>query len=198
MLLPALLLAAAPCFEFEARTPGWKQVPVPADAPHLAAPPSLSQFRSDERFTFVEHETGLFANGQVSGGATDFELVLPSGTKAVTVVFGQSLRGAKVDVTSFGMTLVHEKRVGGDRLSFAWGPSGVSRVFVRVHQHLREPPVLMEKRVEREVFASELGLSAKWLAPGTLSFFQPDDTPVRLCEAPAQSLRVSDTALPRP
>jgi hypothetical protein len=189
-MMLALLLAAAPCIEVTDRVPGWKQVPLPAEAPHLAAPPSFSQFRSGERFTIIDEQVGLYRTGSANGGSTDFELPLGTGAQSVTLVFREPLRGAKVDVTSWDMTLVHEKRIAGTQLSFEWGTRDVSRVWVRVHQHLREPPVLMEVRVVRSVLPQQLGLPAPFNAVDSLFYFQPDAAPVRLCEAGAQPLTV--------
>lgn len=191
----ALILAAAPCLSPGDRTPGWKQVALPMEAPHLAAPPGVPQFRSGERLTVFDDEVGLYRAGQAVGGSTDFEVALAPGAHSLTVVFREPLRGAKVDVTSWGMTLVHEKRVAGRSLTVEWGPAEVPRVWVRVHQHLREPPVLMEVHVTRSVWPSQLGLPAPFDAAGSLFYLQPDAAPVPLCESPGQPMEVRGEAL---
>jgi hypothetical protein len=198
-MMLALLLAAAPCIDVTDGVPGWKQVALPAEAPHLAAPPALSQFRSGERVTVIDEQTGLYRTGVANGGSTDFELPLATGSHSVTLVFREPLRGAKVDVTSWDMTLVHEKRVAGTQLSFEWGGREVPRLWVRVHQHLREPPVLMEVRVVRSVWPQQLGLPGRFFASKSLFFFQPDAAPVRLCEAAEQMqiVRADQLALAR-
>ena len=132
-LVVMAVLAAGPCFELKEPTAGWKRLELPSETSRLAAFDDVPQFRSGERVKIVERDAGLYRAGQAVGGSTEFELELPSGTQRVTVRFKESLRGAKVDVTSWGMNIVNEQRVRGEQLSFSWGATDVSRVWVRVH-----------------------------------------------------------------
>lgn len=190
------VLATGPCFDLKEPTAGWKRIELPSASSRLAAFDNLPQFRSGERVTIVERETGLYRAGQKIGGSTEFELELPPDTQAATVRFKESLRGAKVDVTSWGMSLVHEQRVRGEQVSFSWGASEVNRVWVRVHQHLREPPVLMELEVERRVLPAQLGLPVAFAAPRSLYFFQAEPGQrVLICDEPSWRLAVTREAL---
>jgi hypothetical protein len=190
------VLAAGPCFEVKEATAGWKRIELTSPTSRLAAFDDVPQFRSGERVKIVDRETGLYRAGQAIGGSTEFELDLPAGAQAVTVKFKESLRGAKVDVTSWGMNLVNEQRVRGDQLSFSWGATDVNRVWVRVHQHLREPPVVMEVEVERLVLPAQLGLPSSFSTPHSLYFFQAEPGQrVMLCEDPNRRLQVTREAV---
>lgn len=195
-LIVMAVLAAGPCFEVKEPTPGWKRIELRPETAHLSSFDDLPQFRSGERVKIVERDTRLYRAGQAIGGSTEFELELPSGTQAVTVSFKESLRGAKVDVTSWGMNIVNEKRVRGEQLSFSWGATDVNRVWVRVHQHLREPPVLMEVAAERLVLPAELGLPSAFATPRSLYFFQAEPGQrVMLCDNPNRQLEVTRDAV---
>jgi len=125
-LLVLSVLAAGPCFEVKEATAGWKRIELTSPTSQLSAFDDVPQFRSGERVKIVDRETGLYRAGQAIGGSTEFELELPSGAQAVTVKFKESLRGAKVDVTSWGMNLVNEQRVRGEQLGFAGGGARTS------------------------------------------------------------------------
>lgn len=195
-LVVMAVLAAGPCFELKEPTAGWKRVELPSETSRLSAVDDVPQFRSGERVKIVERDSGLYRAGQAVGGSTEFELELPSGTQRVTVRFKDSLRGAKVDVTSWGMNIVNEQRVRGEQLSFSWGATDVSRVWVRVHQHLREPPVLMEVEAERLVLPAQLGLPSTFATPRSLYFFQAEPGQrVMLCDDANQRLQVTREAV---
>ena len=196
MMILALVLTASPCFDAVDPSSGWKKVRLTAQAPSLQAPPGLSQFRSNERVSMTEQLSGLYRAGTTDNGRTDFELDLGAGAQTVTLEFKESLRGAKVDVTSWGVTMLHEERVRGSTLTFNLGSSGTTRVWVRVHNHLRETPVLMGVRIDRTLWPRELGLPETYSGGDALYYYQPEpQMTVRLCDTPNGKLQVSRESL---
>lgn len=197
-MLLALVVSASPCFDVQDATSGWKTVRLTAQTPSLQAPLSLSQFRSNERVTMTEQLSGLYRAGTVDNGRTEFELDLGAGAQTVTVEFKESLRGAKVDVTSWGVTMLHEERVRGSTLTFNLGNSGTTKVWVRVHNHFRETPVLMGVRIDRALWPRELGLPETYSGGDALYYYQPEpQMTVRLCDAPNGKLQVTRESLER-
>jgi hypothetical protein len=193
-LLTSLLLAA-PCFVPEDATPGWKQAALPREAPALAAPAGVPQFRSGEWLAVVDDRSELYLAGVPAlPGSTRFDFELGAGGRSLELRFEQPLRGAKVDVSAWGpsgpMTLLHEQRVGASTLTLAWGANDVESVSVRVHQHLREPPVVRGLRSVRRLRASALPLGPPFKLARSLYYLQPPGQPVRLCQEPDRSLEL--------
>jgi hypothetical protein len=189
------LLAATPCYLPNDATPGWKQVALPDDARSLAAPVNVEQFRTDELVSIVDDRSELYLAGEsVFPGRTSFEFVLGEGGRSLEVRFDHPLRGAKVDVTAWApggtMTLMHEQRVGGERLPLTWGTNDVRSVTVRVHEHLREPPVVRSYRAVRVVAGTSVHPSPAFGLPRSLYYRQPVGAPVLLCDEPGRELTV--------
>lgn len=201
-LLVAMWLAAAPCFTPNDATPGWKQVALPDEARSLAAPVGVEQFRSDEWVTVVDERSELFLAGEHRApGRTSFDFALGEGGRSLEVHFERPLRGAKVDVTAWGpvgtMTLMHEERVGGATLALAWGLNDVREVTVRVHDHLRQAPVVRRLRTVRRLAATALHESPAFKLTHSLYYRQPVGPAVTLCEEPARELTLPPGAPPR-
>jgi hypothetical protein len=202
------VVVAATCFAPNDAAPGWKQVALPDDARALAAPEGVAQFRSDEWVTVVDERSELFLSGAESfGGRTSFELTLGEGGRSLEVHFERPLRGAKVDVTAWGpmgaMTLMNEQRVGGATLALTWGANDVRVVTVRVHEHLRERPVVRAYRSVRQAPAATLHDSPAFRLPRSLYYLQPVGPLVTLCDEPGRVLIVpagapAPKALPMP
>jgi hypothetical protein len=187
--LITLLLAAAPCYLPNDVTPGWKQVALPDDARSLSAQGGVDQFRSDGWVTVVDERNEQYLTGEHTfAGRTSFDFVLGEGGQSLEVRFERPLRGAKVDVTAWGpagtLTLMHEQRVGGEKLSLSWGVTDVRTVTVRVHEHLRESPVVMGFKGVRRVPASRLSESPAFRLPRSLYYLQPIGPAVMLCDDP--------------
>ena len=200
--LLAVLLTAAPCYLPNDASPGWKQVALPDDARSLSAPAHVDQFRSDAWVTIVDERSEQYRAGEhVFGGRTSFDFPLGEGGQSLEVRFERPLRGAKVDVTAWGpegtMTLMHEQRVGGEKLSLTWGVTDVRSVTVRVHEHLRESPVVRGYRGVRRVPASTLNDSPAFQLPRSLYYLQPLGPAVTLCEDPGAQATVHPGAPPR-
>ncbi len=202
-LFVAMLLAADPaCFVPKDASPGWKQVTLPANAPALAAPEGVPQFRTDQPVEVVDHHPGVFlAGSHYTPGLTRFTLVPAEGACTLEVVFRDRLRGAKVDVEAWGpagtMSLLHEERVPGTRLEVRWGDPGVREVYVTVHDHLRDSPVLAQWTSTCTVNASSLPVSDAYRLRRSLYYLQPSmHELVPLCNKPEVRMRVSSNNLP--
>jgi len=185
--LLSVLLAAGPCYLPEDASAGWKQVALPDDARALAPPAGVPWFRSGEGATVVDSRSELYlAGAAASPGQTRFDFAVGPGGRALDVEFQQSLRGAKVDVTAWGpagtLTLLREERVGGAALALRWGENDVEGVTVRVHQHLREAPVVRGFRAVRRVPAAALHPSAAFKLARSLYYRQPPGPKVTLCQ----------------
>ena len=199
--LLAVLLTAAPCYQPNDATPGWKQVALPDDARSLAASGTVDQFRSEAWVTVVDDRSEQYLAGEhVFGGLTTFDFALGEGGQSLELHFERPLRGAKVDVSAWGpagtMTLMHEQRVGGDKLSLTWSVNDVRSVTVRVHEHLRESPVVSAFKSVRRVPASTLSDSPAFKLPRSLYYLQPLGPAVLLCEDPGAEPTVHPGAPP--
>jgi hypothetical protein len=95
------------------------------------------------------------------------------------------------------MTLMHEQRVGSDTLALTWGVTDVRSVTVRVHEHLRESPVVRAYKSVRRVPASTLSESPAFKLPRSLYYLQPLGPPVLLCEDPGAEPTVRSGPPPR-
>lgn len=199
--LSALLLLLATstpgphCFVPTDQTAGWKRVTLPEEAPALAAPEELDQFRSAEPARFLEQDntTSMGAIEEHPGRRT-FEFSLPPDTRRLDLEFFQGLDGAKVDaeVHAGGVVvpLLSEWRLGGSWLALEWQVPGASLVRVSVHHHLRSRPQVRSWRVTRVLNPGEQPRVADFFrAPHSLYFFHPGGgRRVELCDAPGRPL----------
>jgi len=203
-LVIVVLLTAAPeppCFVPRDTTPGWKHVTLPSDGPALAAPEGVDQFRADQPVEFIDEHNGVFLSGvHYSPGRTRFTLTPGAGACTLELVFKERLRGAKVDVTAWGpagtMTLQQEERVPGSVLNVRWGNPGVREVYVTVHDHLRDSPVLMHWTAGCTVNAATLPVSDAYRIGKSLYYLQPADRTFALCSKPSIPMRVRRSTLP--
>ncbi len=186
--LLAVLLATAPCFTSTDATPGWKQVVLPDEARSLAAPRGIPWFRTDGQVSVIDRRSALYLAGEgVFPGRTAFDFPLGEGGRSLEVHFERPLRGAKVDVTAWTaegamLTLMHERRLGGETLALSWGASDVRRVRVVVHEHLRESPVVSGYTSVRRLPGSSLHASPAFGLARSLYYLQPLGPPVTLCD----------------
>jgi hypothetical protein len=200
-LASAMLLAttpAGPCYVPSDQTAGWKRVELPAEAPALAAPQGLDQFRAGERALLSQldlPDTYLGATERRFGRMA-YSFQLPKGTFRMQVDFLDSLNGAKVDATAYvggrAYPLLSERRQFGKELRLDWSVVGVDRLVVEVHRHLREKPVVLHWRVDREVFpSSELLVTSAFQVPRSLYFQHPGGRRIELCDSPGQLMLIS-------
>ena len=199
--LLAMLLAAAPCYFPVDGSPGWKQVSLPPDAPALAAPPDVAQFRTESTVELLDdHPQVYLTASRVGWGRSQFELTPGTGACTLDLELTAPLRGAKVDVSAWGsdgtMTLMHEERVAGPALHLSWGESGVRTVWVVIHDHLREEPVIAHWRSACTVDAARLPVSDAFRLGRSLYYHQPVGGRVPLCQSPETVLRMRTRELP--
>lgn len=200
-LAGAVLLAGSPvgpCYIPSDQTAGWKRVELPTEAPALAAPPELEQFRAGERALFLEENpanTYLGASERRLGRMA-YTFQLPKGASRLDVRFLDSLNGAKVDATAFvggrAYPLLSERRQHGGRLVLEWNVEGVDSLVVEVHHHLRERPVVHHWWVGRGVWPSqEAATPASFQVPRALYYRHPGGRRVELCDTPHQPMQLS-------
>jgi hypothetical protein len=195
-----LLLNAAPCFVASDASVGWKQVTLPFDLFALAAPEGIDQFRSNEPVTLIQSHSSVFLAGTDDGvGVTSFDFHLGDGGRSLEVTFTKPLRGAKVDVNATSnlgwMSLMEQRRQGGATLALTWGATNVSRVTVRVHQHLRNAPVLASWTTVRRLPTSRIAMSEAFRLDRSLYYWQPAGPAVVLCNAPGRELKMREEAI---
>ncbi len=200
-LASALLLAATPpgpCYVPSDQTAGWKRVELPAEAPALAAPLDLEQFREGERalLSQVDPPDTYLGATERRFGRMAYSFQLPQGTYRMQVDFLDSLNGAKVDATAYvggrAYPLLSERRQFGKELRLEWNVAGVDRMVVEVHRHLREKPVVLHWRMDREVFPSqELPASSAFRVARSLYFQHPGGRRIELCDTPGQPMLLS-------
>jgi hypothetical protein len=200
-LASALLLAttpAGPCYVPSDQSAGWKRVELPAEAPALAAPVGLEQFRAGERALLSQvdpPDTYLGAHERRLGRML-YSFQLPKGTFRMRVDFLNSLDGAKVDVTAYvggrAYPLLSERRQFAKELMLDWNVVGVDRVIVEVHRHLREKPVVLHWRVARAVVPSEeLPASSDFRVARSFYFLHPGGQRIELCDTPGQQMALT-------
>ncbi len=200
-LATAALLAGTPvgpCYVPSDQTAGWKRVELPAEAPALAAPGDIEQFRAGERALFTEADpphTYLGATKRRSGRMA-YTFRLPKDGSRMEVEFLESLDGAKVDATAYvgarAYPLLSERRQHGGRLALEWNVEGVDTLVVEVHYHLRERPVVRHWWVSRGVWPSqEAAVPTGFHAPRALYFRHPGGRRIELCETPRQQMQLS-------
>lgn len=193
-VLSAALLSQT-CFTPSDARPGWKQARIPAEAPALAAPEGVEQFRSGEPAEVVDDHAMVMLRGEDrSKGSTSFRLLPGPGACALEAEFTEPLRGAKVSIAGWGkdqeLVLKPKERVAGSVVNVAWGGGGGVRVVeIVVHDHFRREPVLAKwKATCRGLINSPSGES--WL-----NYRQPPGgVPVTLCHRPTVPMRLSGDA----
>lgn len=200
-LASALMLSAVPtgpCYVPSDQTAGWKRVELPADAPALAAPEGLEQFRAGEPVLFSQVDSSDAYRGTYERhlGRMAYAFQLPRGTFRLGVTFLNSLDGAKVDATAYvggrAYPLLSEKRQFGKELALDWSVVGVDSLVIEVHRHLREKPVVLHWRLDRQVFPSqELPADSAFTGPRSLYFWHPGGRRIELCDTPGQRLVLS-------
>lgn len=200
-LASALLLAATPpgpCYVPSDQTAGWKRVELPAEAPALAAPQGLHQFRAGERalLSLVDLPDTYLGATERRLGRMAYSFQVPKATVRMQVDFLDSLNGAKVDATAYvgsrAYPLLSERRQFGKELRLEWNMVGVDRLVVEVHRHLREKPVVLHWRVDREVFPSqELPAASAFQVARSLYFQHPGGRRIELCDTPGQPMQLS-------
>lgn len=200
-LASSLLLAATPigpCYVPSDQTAGWKRVALPDEAPALAAPQGLEQFRAGERalLTEVDPQSTYLGATERHFGRMRYTFRLPKSASRIEVEFLESLNGAKVDATAYvgaySYPLLSERRQHGGLLALEWNVANVDTLVVEVHHHLRERPVVRHWRVGREVVPSqEAAVASAFQAPRALYFLHPGGRRVELCDTPRQRMRLS-------
>lgn len=189
-LLLATVMLGQVCFTPSDARPGWKRVMIPNDAPRLAAPDGVDQYRSAEAYETVnEYRAASLAGWSGRMGKTEFELVPGAGACELEVEFTEPLRGAKVSMSSSGTSplraLMPEKRQPGKTVRTKWG-SDVPQVKVIVHDHFRKSPVIQRWKTVCTVPVNYNETQAdRWL-----TYLQPVGKPVQLCERPGATMRV--------
>lgn len=197
-LLLTTAVSAAPCFTVLDQTPGWKQVALPPDAPALAAPADISQFRVTEPTTVHDRSLRRYLGSyEQSMGSTSYQFDVASAGSRLQVEFVQPLRGARVDAVGTSSTtgrsweLRSDDRIAGERVDLTWNVPGIDRVTLRVHQHLRERPVVARVTVTESVTPLRDPLvSAAFKVGRSLYFLHPGGRMVELCDAPGRTLSV--------
>lgn len=201
MTLAALVLAQ--CFVVNDASPGWKQVALPASAPHLAAPEGVEQFRTTDPATLTYELADTLRTSSQSGlGRQTFEFGLPRDTRTLTVRFGRALDSAKVDVVVEGprgrQVLLDERRVSGAVLALAVPLPEANRALVTVHTHLRGAVALDSATVERAVRPQSTVEFPERLRLENSLYVLSRGEPLTLCERPSQPMVVSASALQTP
>jgi hypothetical protein len=199
LLLP--VLAGQVCFTPPEQTAGWKRLDVPDDAPALAAPKDLEQFRVGESAWLLERDPTAFQGmDREHAGRSTYRFRLPREARRLDLRFGEDLRGAKVDAVAWAGTrqfsLLDGRRVADSRVSLEWGVPGVEEIDVTVHQHLRPVPVVAEWTVARWVdLGAEQDISPAFRVTRSLYYRHPGGRTVELCNLPAQPLTVDRGSL---
>ncbi|MDY7229065.1 hypothetical protein [Hyalangium rubrum] len=200
-LAGALVLASSPvqpCYTPSDQTAGWKRVELLDEAPALAAPRWVEQFRAGERaqLTEVDPPNTYLGATERNMGRMRYTFRVPMDASRMEVDFLSSLDGAKVDVTAYvgarAYPLLSERRQHGPNLSIDWIMAGVDTVTVEVHHHLRHRPVVRHWRVVRQVVPSqEVSIPTAFQAPRALYFLHPGGQHIELCNTPHQLMHLS-------
>jgi hypothetical protein len=185
------------CFIPSDQTAGWKRVVLPDEAPALAAPEDVDQFRSGEPALFLLEDASAYLGADKEHpGRMAYDFRVPRDARRLELGFLEDLRGAKVDAVAYrggrAFPLLDEKRLGGTQLALEWTMEGVDLVRVSVHHHLREKPVVRTWRVVRLLKPSEApAMPEAFRAPRSLYFHHPGGRRLELCEAPGRALRLT-------
>ncbi|MCP3138711.1 hypothetical protein [Pyxidicoccus xibeiensis] len=200
-LSSALWLAMAPtgtCWAPSDQTAGWKRVELPSEAPALAAPEDVDQFRVGEPARLRESDPRAYVGAtKTSPGRMAYTFRVPPGTTRLEVAFLEPLRGAKVDATASAgaraFPLLSERRQPGASLVLEWSAADVDGVVVEVHHHLRERPVVRAWSSARSLWPErEASVPAAFKEPRALYFLHPGGGRyVTLCQAPGRGLMLS-------
>ncbi|MFL5350923.1 MAG: hypothetical protein ACJ8AT_39650 [Hyalangium sp.] len=200
-MVSVLFVATTPasaCYVPSDQTAGWKRVALPEDAPALAAPTGIDQFRAGERAFLHEEDPQNMYQGasKQHPGRMAYSFWMPKGTFRMELDFFSSLDGAKVDATAYSggraYPLLSGRRHSGGQLALEWNVRDVDSVVVEVHHHLREEPVVRHWRVDREVLPShEVSVPTAFQGPRMLYFRHPGGRRIELCDTPNQPLVLS-------
>lgn len=200
-MLAAVVLAQ--CFVVNDPSPGWKQVALPAAAPHLAGPKDFQQFRTSEPVR-VTHELPqlLLSSNRERPGVHLFEFALPADGTTLRLRFAKPLDSAKVDATLEGprgrMALFEERRVTGAVLELPLSLPDANRAWVRIHTHLRGAPTLEAATLERTVHPLQSNEFPGQLKLENALYVLSRGGPFSVCERPGQSMKVTVQALRGP
>jgi hypothetical protein len=171
------------------------------DAPALAAPAEVEQFRVGEMAWLVERDPTAYQGVTHEGaGQSTFHFKLPREARRLNVGFDADLRGAKVDATVLSggrrYNLFEGRRVAYYKLQLEWGIPGADALEITVHQHLRPVPVVGGWTVSRWVdLGAELDVPPAFRVTRSLYFNHPGGRTVDLCNLPGQSLSVERASL---
>lgn len=185
------------CFVPSDQTAGWKRVVLPEEAPALAAPADVDQFRSGEpAFLFEEDASAYLGANEGHPGRTSYDFRVPRDARRLELGFLGDLRGAKVDAVAHAggraFPLLDEKRLAGTQLAVEWRMADVDHVVVSVHHHLREKPVVRTWRVGRLLKPGEdSAMPEAFRAPRSLYFLHPGGRRLELCDAPGRRLQLT-------
>ncbi len=194
LTLTASVTAAAPCFHPDDQTAGWKRVALPDEAPGLAAPPDLHQFRGGEPSLLWESDARAYLGAtRPHPGRRSYDFALPSGARRAEIEFAEDLRGAKVDahlwVGGRKLPLADDRRVSGRFVQLDWTYPDGSMLVVVVHHHLRPDPIPTAWRFGRTIdLASAADTPEQFRRTGVLYFRHPGGRAIELCHAPGQAL----------
>jgi len=198
-VVPAL--AGQLCFTPPDQTAGWKRLDVTDDAPGIAAPADVEQFRVGESAWLLEQDPAAFQGmTRDHAGQSTFHFKLPRETRRLDVRFAEDLRGAKVDamVVAGGrqFNLFDGRRIADARLSLEWSVPGAEALEVTVHQHLRPVPVVASWTVARFVdLGAELDIAPAFRVTRSLYYRHPGGRTVELCNLPSRALTVERGSL---
>jgi hypothetical protein len=204
-LLPLLLVVSAstpgPCYVPADQSPGWKQVALPENAPQLAAPAGIDQFRPAEPAQVTESNPDAYRGAhEPRPGRLVLSFAVPADARRLELELVEPLRGAKVDAEVFtgtrSLPLFDERRVPGKALVLDWDIPEVRTVTVTVHHHFRDRPIVHRWRVVRSaVLADDVTLSASFKLGRSLYYRQPPGRRLELCQAPGQRLELDRSTL---
>ncbi len=202
MVLASAVTAGEVCYVPSEQTAGWKRVDVPEDAPALAAPADVDQFRAGEPAWMSEQDPNAYvsASGSYGSGKIDFGFRVLPDPRRLEVKFLEPLRGAKVDVLAMrdgvSFPIWSGRRVAEASIEVEWELPGVDQVLVRVHHHLRPVPAVTQWRAARWMdLAADLSVPAAFRVTRSLYFRHPGGRTLVLCDLPGQTLSVDRAKL---
>lgn len=201
VVLLATASSGGPCFVPTDQTAGWKRVSLPDDAPALAAPQDLDQFRTGEPALVFEDDPASYVGAtEPLPGRTTYTFRSPAGARRLELTFAEPLRSAKVDVAVFSAgrmyPLLKEKRITEASLALDWNVADVDYIEVTVHHHFRHTPSVQRWRVGRMVVVStEPTVPDGFRTPRSLYYRHPGGRVVELCHAPGQRLELERRVL---